>query len=349
MASNTATHFVLFPTCNIVSGACRNILIDYAHDTTYFISDDYKELLLLLKENTIEEVRSLMEDNASVQYFEEFLLFMQSHSMGIVCSDKDRFPELSDDLNDEHINLIDCIIEFDESTDEELLKCICDNLEATRCSQIQIRQKQTNLQLVRMFLDMLSLKGINYVELHIVHTDKVGLSDIEEIISEYAYMRQVFLYNYTETKTMNVMTVLDEYVPLSLGCIHLLKDSFDDGLCCGQICIENLDFSGRWVNSMLSQKNGCLYKKAFINKNGDVTNCPSMTKVFGNIQETSLCDIIKSSAFTKYWEITKDNIQICRDCEFRYNCTDCRAFIEDPLNIYSKPIKCSYNPYLGKW
>lgn len=40
---------------------------------------------------------------------------------------------------------------------------------------------------------------------------------------------------------------------------------------------------------------------------------------------------------------------VCKDCEFRYICTDCRAYVEDPDDILSKPLKCGYNPYTGEW
>ncbi len=35
--------------------------------------------------------------------------------------------------------------------------------------------------------------------------------------------------------------------------------------------------------------------------------------------------------------------------EFRYICTDYRAYVEDPEDILSKPLKCGYNPYTGEW
>ncbi len=35
--------------------------------------------------------------------------------------------------------------------------------------------------------------------------------------------------------------------------------------------------------------------------------------------------------------------------EFRYICTDCRAYTENPEDIYSKPLKCGYNSYTNKW
>jgi hypothetical protein len=53
--------------------------------------------------------------------------------------------------------------------------------------------------------------------------------------------------------------------------------------------------------------------------------------------------------FKDAWSINKDEILVCRDCEFRYICSDCRVFIEDPHNIYSKPAKCKYDPYSATW
>ena len=53
--------------------------------------------------------------------------------------------------------------------------------------------------------------------------------------------------------------------------------------------------------------------------------------------------------FKKYWFINKDQIAVCKDCEFRYICTDCRAYIENPEDMYSKPLKCAYNPYTSEW
>lgn len=51
----------------------------------------------------------------------------------------------------------------------------------------------------------------------------------------------------------------------------------------------------------------------------------------------------------KYWNIHKDQISICGDCEYRHVCTDCCAYIEDPNDDYSKPLKCGYDPYTNIW
>ena len=74
-----------------------------------------------------------------------------------------------------------------------------------------------------------------------------------------------------------------------------------------------------------------------------------MTKSYGNIRDTTLKEAIEKEGFKDMWFIHKDQIDVCKDCEFRHICTDCRAYIQDPNNIYSKPAKCSYDPYTATW
>jgi SPASM domain peptide maturase of grasp-with-spasm system len=95
--------------------------------------------------------------------------------------------------------------------------------------------------------------------------------------------------------------------------------------------------------------NTCLNRKISIDIEGNIKNCPSMAKNFGNIKDTSLTEALHKKDFKAYWKINKDKIKVCQDCEFRHICTDCRAYVEDPKDKYSKPLKCGYNPYTNEW
>ncbi len=95
--------------------------------------------------------------------------------------------------------------------------------------------------------------------------------------------------------------------------------------------------------------NTCLNRKICIDAEGNIKNCPAMAKSYGNIKDTTLEEAINKPGFKDLWYICKDQIDVCKDCEFRHLCTDCRAFIKDPENIYSQPAKCTYNPYICKW
>ncbi len=74
-----------------------------------------------------------------------------------------------------------------------------------------------------------------------------------------------------------------------------------------------------------------------------------MKNNYGNIKNLAISDVLNNHEFNKLWRINKDKINVCKDCEFRYICHDCRAYITEENNIYSKPLKCKYDPYKTVW
>lgn len=118
--------------------------------------------------------------------------------------------------------------------------------------------------------------------------------------------------------------------------------------CCGCIKKDNFNIN-LYLYTESQNHNTCLNRKISIDGKGYVKNCLSMKENYGNFKDIFLKDIVDKDTFKKYWNITKDKIEVCKDCEFRNICTDCRAFIDSPSNIYSKPLKCGYNPYSNVW
>lgn len=130
--------------------------------------------------------------------------------------------------------------------------------------------------------------------------------------------------------------------------VHVVDGTLTDHRCCGTISAEYFILN-RYSFNESKKFNNCLNNKISIDANGDIRNCPSMSKSFGNIKDTFVDEAINNYNFKEYWKITKDDIEVCKDCEFRYVCTDCRAYTENPTDKYSKPLKCGYNPYTNKW
>jgi len=95
--------------------------------------------------------------------------------------------------------------------------------------------------------------------------------------------------------------------------------------------------------------NTCLHRKIAVDADGNIKNCPSMKNSYGNIRHTTLTEALNHPDFKRYWNISKNKIAVCKDCEFRHVCTDCRAYLENPVDDYSKPLKCGYNPYTCEW
>jgi radical SAM protein with 4Fe4S-binding SPASM domain len=65
----------------------------------------------------------------------------------------------------------------------------------------------------------------------------------------------------------------------------------------------------------------------------------------GNLRDnTPLKELIK----TEIQGFSKDKVEGCKECEFRYACYDCRP---DSISndIYAKPYYCTYDVENGEW
>lgn len=98
----------------------------------------------------------------------------------------------------------------------------------------------------------------------------------------------------------------------------------------------------------------CFLEKICITPQGKVIPCIMIRDiVYGNIFNNSLEKILNNNKAKKIRETTKDKIEKCQNCEFRYGCFDCRVKIVKNQsscslhNLYN-PSLCLYNPYLGE-
>lgn len=96
----------------------------------------------------------------------------------------------------------------------------------------------------------------------------------------------------------------------------------------------------------------CFMDKLCVNSKGEVLPCiMERDIIFGQIQNKSIGEIISEEKVKRIRNLTKDQIDKCRDCEFRYCCFDCRIMainFSNNHNLYA-PAICSYNPYKGKF
>lgn len=97
----------------------------------------------------------------------------------------------------------------------------------------------------------------------------------------------------------------------------------------------------------------CLAGKLAITATGDVIPCIfARNQLCGNIINDTLATIIHNSNLHQCWHTTKDCIHKCKDCEYRYACSDCRPLAQgsDPTKDWlASPLDCSYDPHTGKW
>ncbi len=95
--------------------------------------------------------------------------------------------------------------------------------------------------------------------------------------------------------------------------------------------------------------NECLGNQVAIDTQGEVRPCLWWPGEVGNIHRENLKEMIFEGRFNRFWEATKNEIDVCKDCEYMYNCHDCRLNSIYPDEYFlAKPVFCGYNPYTGE-
>lgn len=90
----------------------------------------------------------------------------------------------------------------------------------------------------------------------------------------------------------------------------------------------------------------CFLKNIYIDCNLEVFPCV-MERRFSHgflSSQKSLQDILNP----KILHLSKDHIKICKDCEYRYVCMECRPDSNGASKL-AKPWYCTYDPYKGEW
>jgi radical SAM protein with 4Fe4S-binding SPASM domain len=96
--------------------------------------------------------------------------------------------------------------------------------------------------------------------------------------------------------------------------------------------------------------NSCWQGKISVSSTGDVMPCiMQRDDPAGNVNDMSLKDILDGK-IQKYWSLSRDKISVCKDCEYRYACRDCRPVSYGPTGqLEAKDPTCLYDPYKGEF
>lgn len=336
--SMNSSHFILYSNCIPVKGAARSLLCDLQRNRTHFIPNDLYDILDQYAEKTIGEIQSMYEPEDAETIMEYFEFLVKEEYIFLCDSgDLELFPKLSLDW-DSPSCITNAIIDVGAAS-EHPFDDIFRQLEDLGCQDIQIRfYRKCSIEEAIDILLLLEKSSIRSVELFIVYNPEVNDAEIKQFVDAFPRLSAVFFHSAPSSRSIDCRNRTP---------VLLVKEAINDATHCGFIAKKY--FSANLSMFTESQKhNSCLNRKISIDEHGAIRNCPSMPVSYGNIRHQSLKTVVGNLDFTSPWHISKDQIETCKVCEFRYICTDCRAFTKGGEQ-YTKPLKCNYNPYTAEW
>lgn len=329
----------LFESCSIVMGASRSMILDIQRQNYYMVPN---ALAALFDENHIFQISEIETNEESRETLKEYINFLIDNELCFYCDDNliENFPVLDFNEWDYPAHITNALIELDFSSPSQgisILKECADKL-LTRHFEVHttnITELNTADEVLTM-IDALDLYSYN-----LVITFKKG--DLEQGIRLVQQHYKIFR-TIIHSTGKNDIILSDKG---GWGNVFLMADPYNHNQC-GVVDTNYFTNSIEHITES-HQHNTCLNRKLAIDREGNIKNCLGMCGNHGNIKYKKIQEVIKNKDFQKLWYIKKDEITKCKDCEFRHICTDCRAFTDDPEDIYSAPLKCGYDPYTNKW
>ncbi|MFL6195081.1 MAG: grasp-with-spasm system SPASM domain peptide maturase [Thermoanaerobaculia bacterium] len=330
--------FSLFACCVPVRGARRSVVCDLQRQTFHFIPNGLYEILTEQAGRSLAEVQAAYGheyDEEIAEYFE----FLERNELGFWTGEPDRFPPI--DLTWEAPERItNAILDVDAGSAHDYGNILAE-LDDLGCKALEVRCFHgPTLEELSRILEAARFGRLRSIELLVGFSPELTPEALLALVAEHRRISSVVVHSAPEVLRLPPTRtgVLIEHTPRAV----------DSPSCCGKVhpALFAVDLE---TFAEARAFNSCLNRKVSVDARGEIRNCPSMARSFGNARDTSLHEALAHRDFAALWSINKDQIAVCKDCEFRYICVDCRAYLLDESDLYSKPSKCAYDPYTAQW
>ncbi len=338
--TNMNQYFILYSHVYITKGKYRSLIIDTKSRKYYKIPNDLYHFLTVKRNTTLNDILTEYDED-DVKIINEYYEFLLANSFGTFVANIENFP-IKSYVWDSPYKITNSIIDINSINIENNLAVIS-QLNDVNCKFLQIRtfEKIDVSFFFSQLIKNISDTDIIYVEVLLKYDVLLDYNLLSTVIDNQDRILTVYIHS-TPDHFFNSMNKNNYHN------IHHVLTEVTSEKCCGSIAPSNFSITPDHIHES-KMFNTCLNRKIAIDVLGNIRKCPSLAESYGNINNTLLNSVINLANFKKYDTINKNTILICKDCEFREICTDCRAYLEDPTDLLSKPLKCGYDLINGVW
>jgi SPASM domain peptide maturase of grasp-with-spasm system len=333
----TEKKLALFGNCVTVKGFNRSLVVDFQSATVDFMPNDLYSILSEHQGKTRSEIKAAYT-NQFDETIDEYLDFLKTNNYIFWTNEPECFPAMQKKwiYPGEISNvLIDIVPESPVLTKDRIIE-----LEELGCIAAQIRSKEyiSLLELERI-LTLFQNTRFQSIELILPYSEEYT----EEVMTELCArnLRVTYIILHSSPKSGKIEGKLSSF--------FYMEEDMEGSNSCGPRSPAHLAFN-KQLYMEAQFHNTYLNKKIHLNALGEIRNSPEALEVVGNCKQNTLKEICNNPEFKKNWHICKDEIRVCKDCEFRYFCVDSRIPQKDSsTGEYFHESKCNYDPYSNEW
>ena len=333
---------MFFESCKVIKGFKKSIILDFQRNKIFNVPNSFKYFIDKTNKTSLNELYEKY-GSESKAILDEYVNFIEENELGAFLSkeEKKSFPVL-DTSWFMHSHITNCCIEISK-IDSEFLNRLENIFILCNIQSVLFKFEMFDNDQILSLLEFINISVLK--ECEIIFFSPLGLN--KKVISDIAFqslkINRFYIYGSKKNLIVNSKTYDTYYINQSYDTLR--EKSLVN-------FYPHIDF--KFNNYTESQKHNLHFnRKLYINSEGEIKNAFELDEKYGNINAlknpNDLHEIINNETFKKYWDVTKNDTLVCKDCEFRYICIDNRVPIKLNDNTWYYKKECAYNPYIAKW
>jgi len=326
-------YFILFSDCVLVKGDNRSTICDLTRNKFKLIPNDLYSFVEWSNKKSGKQIKIKYKEYLSIisEYLEfldknEFFFWGEKH-------DINRFSPLKMEFEEPFL-ITNSIIEINLKKIEIYTKVISEMIKhGVKIFQLRFYEKPI-LKQFEHILELFLGSRVNQIEMCFSFNYQINLKQLEKLLNKYPRVKSVFIYD-TPINTIQIVPKLKKH-NITFSAIKILSSQDYTNENPANFIINNKFF-------FESQEHNTYFnKKLCVDYNGNVKNSPELKESFGKINNFNFEQIANDKEFQKLWYISKNKIDICKGCEFRYVCFDVREPKLNGNGSYYMIENCEY-------
>ncbi len=322
--------------CFAVKGFAKSIICDLQHGNVNHIPNDLYDLLQKHEGQTLDQIYNSYK-NEENETIDEYIDFLITNEYAFWTSEPDNFPPLNKKWN--FPGLISNVL-IDVNPNNILLTGI-ESLHLNKIGAVALQIRFTekiSFESLDKFLGHFSNSRIQSIEIVIKYQDYVDDAKFKNLLNKHLRINHVIIYSAPfsgkKENEFNILFFITESLEQATSKGPTSESHFAVN--------KNVFMESQFQNTYFN-------KKLYIDENLNIKNAPE-TEALGNLLIDELLPILEGESLKRHWNVQKDAIKVCKDCEFRYFCVDSRLpKSNESANEYYFDSPCSYDPYKNTW